>query len=703
MHKLLVIDRDDLLLPRGWVTAVLPGSHEFSDYERTSGIWKIVGIDRVPLSLLAAKAVDLDDDTTMVPAETNLIFRDGKIVERREPSNIILHQYWADNPKAKPMPVPSHLDRSHSVVWDYGPGRTYSTPQAAYNALFASVGFNPFVETHYIRGWSGTYGLSGANVLLFNPAVVPSSRQHLLVCDVQSGETVVWDGQGGGTVMAGNAVSHCRVRDITFGNATFGIAPIAFATAATADDWKVERCEGDGSMGAMSYAVMMYCISVSEVADSYFHGLAAGGVGVAVARHNNYSSGIFNLSMKGNRIDAPYGLYILNRSVISMFNNTVQSTLQCIKDNGTSDTVFDSLINNIFYGEPGSACDCIDAGAVLSRSLRLSNSDGNCWFPGDTGGEAIVCSDTSFADVAAVQTAYGMDEHSIGSDPLLNADLSLAAASPCREAGVCSDYAGLEGNVRAHYVDMGAYQPSAPPLAPNAPSLDYISNDNTGNSVTLTITPPAAGGYDLTRIYYKRAETYEAWSSGGTYVGAQGVAGNVQVVGLNDNQIYDFVLVAEYSSLYSLPSIPRSVLCIASTTAASLPDFVTELATRCASRFSNLTMNTNCFANHLPDAESATLPIAAFFGTGGPAGRFDDAWQELTIQCLVIGPKENGYDIGRNMIKNIEAEYHGSHAWSLPSFFISTGERIQPPYPLGRDEKGRERFVFNLLFKTRVL
>lgn len=241
-----------------------------------------------------------------------------------------------------------------------------------------------------------------------------------------------------------------------------------------------------------------------------------------------------------------------------------------------------------------------------------------------------------------------------------------------------------------------------PPVSPNPPTFDALTNDGDGDAVTLTITPPAAGNYDRTLIYYKRAGIYEAWSSGGTYVGVQGVAGTVQVTGLDDNQFYQFILVAEYSGLYSLPSALRRVLVIATTTPATMPDFVTELAEHCAARFNNLIYETNVFANHQPDSDS-TNPVVFFLGTGGPPGRFDDAWREITVQVLVTSPAVSGYTAGWNMIKNIEAEYHSSHAWNLPSFYISTGERVQPPYPLGRDKKGREQFSFNLHFKMRRL
>lgn len=97
------------------------------------------------------------------------------------------------------------------------------------------------------------------------------------------------------------------------------------------------------------------------------------------------------------------------------------------------------------------------------------------------------------------------------------------------------------------------------------PSFDKLVNDLTGNSATLTITPPNDPGYVQTNIFYRRITgpngiPEPAWTSGGAYVGAAGVQGTKQVMGLQDNQLYEFILTAESATDYSYPSITLRVV-----------------------------------------------------------------------------------------------------------------------------------------------
>lgn len=96
-------------------------------------------------------------------------------------------------------------------------------------------------------------------------------------------------------------------------------------------------------------------------------------------------------------------------------------------------------------------------------------------------------------------------------------------------------------------------------------SLDAIVNDGTGNSVTLTITPSTDPNYTQTRINYRLLNEFSVWSDGGVYVGAAGVQGTVQVSGLTNNRLYEFIVYAELVSNNSPPSISRQVFCTSHT------------------------------------------------------------------------------------------------------------------------------------------
>ena len=81
-----------------------------------------------------------------------------------------------------------------------------------------------------------------------------------------------------------------------------------------------------------------------------------------------------------------------------------------------------------------------------------------------------------------------------------------------------------------------------------------------GGSIRLALTPPALpSAYSHVHVYYRQVGigAGTVWLSGGTYVGAQGVAGTVDVTGLTANEVYEFVAVTEDpAGLLSLPSIP---------------------------------------------------------------------------------------------------------------------------------------------------
>ena len=138
--------------------------------------------------------------------------------------------------------------------------------------------------------------------------------------------------------------------------------------------------------------------------------------------------------------------------------------------------------------------------------------------------------------------------------------------------------------------------------------------------------------------------------------------------------------------------------------APTAPDLPTELAQWAASRYAALTVGETCFANHRPEDRDQLSGVSVFFlGTGGPANREDNAWSEYTVQIKVVADNLQGYQEARNLAWAIHDDLHGSMRATTPSYFIHLSRHLQPPYPLGRDERGRETFVFNMLFITRPL
>ena len=96
----------------------------------------------------------------------------------------------------------------------------------------------------------------------------------------------------------------------------------------------------------------------------------------------------------------------------------------------------------------------------------------------------------------------------------------------------------------------------------NAPTLVSALDATAagGDTVNLTIIPPAAGDYDHTQILY-RVVGASAWTPGATYTGAQGESGTEVVDGLTSGALYEFLLYAlDGSDNAGPPSISKRAI-----------------------------------------------------------------------------------------------------------------------------------------------
>jgi len=82
--NLLVIDKDDCFLPKGWISAALPAESTFSDYERKCGLWRIMqNVD----------TKDLRKNTNALhPATMPLV--SGNTVVHKNPGDILAPTAW---------------------------------------------------------------------------------------------------------------------------------------------------------------------------------------------------------------------------------------------------------------------------------------------------------------------------------------------------------------------------------------------------------------------------------------------------------------------------------------------------------------------------------------------------------------------------------------------------------------------------------
>jgi len=169
------------------------------------------------------------------------------------------------------------------------------------------------------------------------------------------------------------------------------------------------------------------------------------------------------------------------------------------------------------------------------------------------------------------------------------------------------------------------------------------------------------------------------------------------IYGLVPNQSYGCLAFAQNEGGQALFN-PLNFLAAPVAAPGTFEDFVKELAEDAATQWS-LIMGQTCFYNHEPDVATPE-PIAVFIGTGGPTNRIDKSWIDLTVQVRVLTPIR-AYAAGKALAEAIYDTYHGGLHFPLPHFEVAYSEAMQRVYALGRDERGREVFNFNLSFSAR--
>jgi hypothetical protein len=444
MPLLLVVARDDSFLPPGWVSAVLPGNAEPTAYERSGRLFRVIPVPDGPVfrkraagqaPLLAARA---------------LLYEGGEVKEIVSPAELIANRIRSQRSALKTLMGPEGLDRSHSTIWDYGPGRTYSTPQAAFDALVAQVGADPFNEVHYIRGFAGTYGQGPSGCVLFLTTVNPSARFPLVI-DAQDNEQARFDGETGGCCLMGSGVSHVRVRDLKFDRAYLGIAPSGGVTVAR--DWLVQRCEFGGPDSQMHIGVSVFKADDLRVLHCEFSNLNSHGVG-GVAGYEDTDPTRAEIS--GCRIQsATQGIWNNGNVSYVLVNNTIVADNYGFTHSSPNPMILAGMINNVFAANDLGFI-CVYARQLQQEDLRVLHSDGNCFHPGSGG--MVASLPGAGLDLEAWRAWFGGDQNSIEADPLLDDDLAPQAGSPCLSAGVCWDDAGASGKRRAASVDIGCDQ-----------------------------------------------------------------------------------------------------------------------------------------------------------------------------------------------------------------------------------------------------
>lgn len=441
MPTLLVVNREDSFLPPGWVTRILPEGEPPTDYEKSGKLWTPV---TVPSCAELEKTIAAGMQRL---SAKGLVYRQGKLQELSGPARIIKERKLSA-PALVRVPGPDRLDRSHSTLWDYGPGRTYGTPQAAFDALLAQEGSAAFTETHYIRGFGGTYGQGVSGYVLYVSTVTPSAGFPLVI-DAAEGGSMIWDDDCGDCCLVGSDVPMVRVKGLVMKGAIIGIAP---SDNEITKDWRVEDCEMDGSGGVMNVGVLTYNADLLRVENCRIHDCA----GAAIGTSNLYSGDYQNtVAIRGCLLHAGFdAVWSNSETTLLLANNTLASQNHGVTHDGLRPFALHLMINNVFVPR-GTGLNCLHFHDLGPDGVDVLFSDNNCLFPGSGSVAHFNGQDKTLNEWRAL---YGSDAESIDADPELAGDYVPQRGSPCLGSGAAPDTHGITGRRRAVSIDMGHEQ-----------------------------------------------------------------------------------------------------------------------------------------------------------------------------------------------------------------------------------------------------
>ena len=128
--------------------------------------------------------------------------------------------------------------------------------------------------------------------------------------------------------------------------------------------------------------------------------------------------------------------------------------------------------------------------------------------------------------------------------------------------------------------------------------------------------------------------------------------------------------------------------------------FELELAEYAALQL-GLVMGADCFAGFFPDVDLSG-PACAFLQAGGPEPPFEGCWKMVLIQVRTKS-RTGFFSEGLDLANDIYNLLHSQGDLYLANWHVHWIVAQAEPYPLGKDDKNREDFSFNLLARIREL
>lgn len=458
--KAVVVKKDGLIEPKGRIVSIMPGSWEPSGYERSEASpWKVVELSTKPdLGVQPLREIPSSSKRRVTQLEPpNLASRvpcaliDGKIA----PDTRVVSS-------PKKLLGPPTLDRSHSTVWDYGPGRTYSTPQLACEALKAEVGSDPFEEDHYIRGWAGTYyGDATLGVVLAISTLQPNKIYRLYV-DRNGTDQVIFTSNNVGAwklelIPVGFTAQYLVVDGITFNTYAVAIFPTDDPETYKFRGWQIKNCSFTDVSGGSAYnGIACNGLEGLLVESCSFHALYAS-LGHCDLSGDSYDSPYVVMGCKFTGGSGACAVYLTRNRQVNFINNSVKLGYPFHIAADETGPLGLYLLNNAIWSTDGIACFTL-TGDDFYPAVVVPKADGNIYVstktPPVTG--AIFEDESDTYDFDSWQRMTRQDEHSFN-DPSIDWDSDLIPNAGSRPIGngVCASYSG-NGKVRGvPAIDIG--------------------------------------------------------------------------------------------------------------------------------------------------------------------------------------------------------------------------------------------------------
>jgi len=360
------------------------------------------------------------------------------------------------------------------AVYEFGPDKTYASPQAALEALAAAVGSAEFTETHILRGYTGTYTPPTGDTVLNIHTVEPSlflSGPHWLKIEGAEGESVKFEGKYCAdadqrfmnNVWFSNIEMEVtendgRALNFAYFNGLIWIFPDGFLY----EDCNIHCDEGlTGTYGIYNASYRTF------IEQSKIQGFRTC-VGI---RDETFGHGLITTFMNGSILESPeYGFYIFDDQVeeaiylVSALGCTIKSKIG-VHASGSAWNLGAAISFNSIWDhsvEDGLVVEIPDIG---SGSFYFYG-DGSLisvyeYFLDDKWGSYTVEDAMTF--YRAMLRAH-LHSNAVAGEPdylKLDEDLYPESGSPALQFGVGAPYLSLNGVSGSRgMTDCGAYQPS---------------------------------------------------------------------------------------------------------------------------------------------------------------------------------------------------------------------------------------------------